>query len=369
MSESPNDTDAGSADNMATAKTRSPIERAVVWTLIGGLGVLLGVEYLSLNSYNTTLAALDRIRSDPEAMVSLSEARKTMISGSPSEATRKGSASTEIVELKWFSLFKDYRVSLITESGENDPIVIAFSTPIAPQEAASETPLAVNDPLPGDPRAMGAMPGEAMMTPGQTGGPGATGGRPPQSGRGRRRAPGMLGDVQQEWVQAELGMTPEQIEKLPGVAQAVLSGVDFASFREMTEDQRQAARQELESKIEAGVKDVLDEEQFGRARQLMLQRMGPAAFSRADVALELGLDDSQRQQAGELTAQIRLAQRELGFGASPQARDEAAATFNGLLLDMLTDDQTGKWQGMLGAPPEKGPEEEPPRRPQRPTGE
>ena len=90
-------------------------------------------------------------------------------------------------------------------------------------------------------------------------------------------------------------MTAEQTEKLPEIARAAFSGVDFSSFQNMTEEERRVARQELTEKVESGIKELLDEEQFDRARQLMFQRMGAAAFARADVAAELAFDDSQKE--------------------------------------------------------------------------
>jgi len=375
MSDSAPVRDDFSSDEIEPPKTRSPIERAIVWTLIVGLCGLLGFEYFTLNGYNSTLEALAKIREDPEVLVPLSEVRKSMISGSPSE-TRIKKFGTEKLELKWMSFFKDYQIHLTLESGEDDPNVLGYVTPNAPED----TPVSSGEGwMPEDgsdtsggmgmdmPSGMGGGGGVEHGGPGD-GGPGAGGpgrggpggGAGAQRG-GRRRATGLLGELQQEWVQAELGMTAEQTGKLPDVARAAFSGIDFSSFQSMTDEERQTARQELTEKLESGIKELLDEEQFDRARQLMLQRMGPAAFARADVAADLQLDDSQKKQVEELAPQLRP-QR----GGSPEDGEVA----RNLLLRMLTEEQAGKWEALKGPPSENRPEEgESPGRPSRPLEE
>ena len=122
-------------------------------------------------------------------------------------------------------------------------------------------------------------------------------------------------------------------------------------------------------KGEAAAKELLDDEQFARARELMLQRTGVEALAREDVATELGLDDSQKKQVAELMTELQSSERDFGFRASREERDEAKAPWKALLQDVLSDEQTGKWEALLGAPPEKGPEPEPAARPQRPASD
>lgn len=362
MADTPSTPDDVSPDEAEIPKSRSPVERAIVWTLIAGLCVVLGIEYLSQRGYNSTRVALEELLENPEAMVAMSKVR-TLISGSPSETQAKGKKrGTEVIELRWFSLFKHYQVDLTIEADEADPLLIGLATPGAPAVTpVAAGPAATPEGEGMDPMAMGMMP----MTPGGPGGAGGPGGPGGGGGGFTRRSPGMLGDLEQEWVQAELGMTDEQLAKLPEIAESVRP--DFSSFRDMSNEQRQAARQEMESKSEAAAKGLLDEEQFGRVRELMFQRLGAAAIARDDVATELGLDDSQKKQVAELAGQMRDALRELGFRATHEQREEAAAPWNGLLLEVLNEEQAGKWQAMLGAPPENVPEPEPPQRPQRPA--
>lgn len=375
MSDSAPAPDDVSPDEVETPITRSPIERAIVWTLILGLCGLLGFEYFALNGYNSTLKALAKIREDPEVLVPLSEVRKSMITGSPSE-TKIKKFGTEKLELKWMSFFKEYQINLTLASDEDDPNVLGYTTPNAPEdtpkfsgetsmpEDGSDTSGGMDMSMPSG-MGGGGGGGEHDGPPGGAGGAAGPGRGGPGGGAGaqrggRRQAPGLLGELQQEWVQAELGMTAEQTEKLPEIGRSAFSGVDFSSFQSMTEEERQAARQKLTEKLESGIKELLDEEQFDRARQLMFQRMGPAAFARADVAAELELDDSQKKQVEELAPQLRP-QR----GGSPEDGNVARS----LLLEMLTEEQAGKWEAMKGAPPENRPEENSQARPQRPTSE
>ena len=357
--------DEDSPNEVEAPKTRSPIERAIVWTLIAGLCGLLGFEYFALNGYNSTLKALAKIREDPEVLVPLSEVRQSMISGSPSE-TKIKKFGTEKLELKWISFFKDYQIHLTLASDEKDPNVLGYVTPNAPEE----TPQLLDTPENGADTSGGM---DMSMPPDMDGGGGEDGGPPgggPERGDpiggagaqrgGRRRASGLLAELQQEWVQAELGMSDEQTEKLPEVTRSAISGIEFSSFQSMTNEERQAARQEIGEKLEAGVKELLSEQQFNRARQLMLHRMGPAAFARADVAAELELDDSQKKQVEELVPQLRP-QRS-------RPSEDGEFTRN-LLLEMLTEEQVGKWAAMKGPPPENRPEEGSQARPQRPTSD
>jgi hypothetical protein len=350
--------DEDSPNEVEAPKTRSPIERAIVWTLIAGLCGLLGFEYFALDGYNSTLKALDKIREDPEVLVPLSEVRQSMISGSPSE-TKIKKFGTEKLELKWMSFFKDYQIHLTLASDEKDPNVLGYVTPNAPEE----TPQLLDVPEDGTDTSGGM---EMSMPPDMDGGGGEDGGPPgggPERGAqrgGRRRASGLLAELQQEWVQAELGMSDEQTEKLPEVTRSAISGIEFSSFQSMTNEERQAARQEIGEKLEAGLKELLDEQQFNRARQLMLHRMGPAAFARADVAAELELDDSQKKQVEELAPQLRPQRR------GPPEDGEIARN---LLLEMLTEEQVGKWAAMKGHPPGNRPKDGSQARRQRPNSD
>ena len=111
-------------------KPRSPVERVIVW---GGIAILLGVlafEARQKYSYDPTVSQLRKLLSeDTEKYMKLSEIRPLII-GSPSEEKLPHARKAyHRINLKWPSLFKDYRVELIVESEGNDPLVAGFSTP------------------------------------------------------------------------------------------------------------------------------------------------------------------------------------------------------------------------------------------------
>jgi len=358
------------------SKKRSPVERAIVWSMIAGLLVIVGIEATAKNGYDSTRTAVqDRISSDPEGDVSYSEVQ-TLLTGYFSEVQADGPrvggiATSQYITYRWFSLFKNYELRLTIETGEDDPLVLGFETPEAPTPPV----VASEDQQDGDDEAGGfGGPGDGAGFGGGGGGGGfahnaeepagtASGGGGGRSRRGPRRAPGLLGDIQQEWVQSELGMTPEQIEKVTETAETVRP--DFSSFREMSPEERAAAFLAVEMEGETGAQKILDEEQFARARELMLQRVGISALTRDDVQAELELTDPQRTQVTELSGELRAALRELGFRATSEARDQAAAPWKALLLEVLTEEQAGRWQAMLGEPAQNRPDPE--SRPRRPA--
>ena len=88
--------------------------------------------------------------------------------------------------------------------------------------------------------------------------------------------------------------------------------------------------------------------------------MGPAAFARADVAAELELDDSQKKQVEELVPQLRPQRR------APSEDGEIARN---LLLEMLTEEQVGKWAAMKGPPSGNRPEDGSQARRRRPNSD
>ena len=382
------------ADERETPKGRSPVERLIVWSLIGVLVVVVGIEAASKNGYDKTFAAVQDRFINKEGMNRLSDLRPD-ISGWPSEKESDGqkvggTAANKVIALKWFSFFKHYEIQLTVEASEEDPALISYATPDAAEPEPIKTAGGSGEDVAagggmdgygGSPTA--AMPGGGF-SPGGPGGFGAPGGGGPggggpggggpgggqRGGRGRP-SPGLLGDVEQEWVQAELGMTEDQLAKLPEIVASIRP--DFSTLQSLPEEERRAAflgmNSEMEAKGEAAAKEILDDEQFARARELMFQRLGSEAFAREDVATELGLDESQKKQVADLMAELQGAERALGFRVSREERDEAKGPWKALLQDVLSDEQTGKWEALLGAPPEKGPEPEPPARPQRPASD
>ena len=381
MSESLPTSEDAPVDSAVPVKKRSPVERALVWSLIAGGLVVAGVEGAAKYGYDTTRVSVQElIARDPEGVVKLSEVQK-LVSGVSSRTESDGTlvggiAARRTLKYRWFSIFKpeEYQITLSVEAGEEDPLVLNFETSKAPVPqpilmAGGEGELEGEDGstgFGGGGGGGGGFGGGGGMQhdaeePGGTGSGGGGGRRQ----RGPRRSAGMLGDLQQEWVQTELGLTAEQIDQIGEIASGARP--DYSSFREMSPEERTAALRAIEQQGETGAQQVLDEEQFARARELMLQRVGVAALLRDDVQVELALTDAQKTQVGELSSELRAALREAGFRASQEERDHAAAPWKALLLEVLTEEQSGRWEAMLGEPPEHRPDAQ--ARPQRPPAD
>lgn len=161
-------------------KPRAPVERVIVWGGIAVLGCVLAFEARQKYSYDPTVTQLRKVFSeDTEKYVKLSEIQK-MISGSPTRVTAPHERKAyNTIDLKWPSLFKDYRVQLIVERDGADPLVAGFTTPggtdpepvAKPGNSSATATASVNPTMP--PGMSGMMP---MMGP--PGGPGGPGGRP-----------------------------------------------------------------------------------------------------------------------------------------------------------------------------------------------
>ena len=334
---------------------RSPVEK-IVWVVIALVIAGLGLELYAKNSYEKTMAQLDDVfnMASPGEQ-RLSDVRK-MISGLTSFGTAVQSQKTssqEEVEVSWLSLSGKYSCTLVLEKGGEDPVVAWYKmddagaaivyevtndneVPVADYEMSGTT--AGGDPPAGH-GAEGAPGG---------GGPGAGGG---PGGGGRRGPRGLLGILGEEDVIAEINLTPEQTEKLNGLADTLQ--VDFASLREASDEERTAILEKARTDTEGAVKEVLDESQFLRAWQIDLQRTGPSAIARPEVATQLNLTDEQNAKVAEVVAEASAARRaameERNFAAMGGIQEQAGQKIDAV----LTDAQKEQWKELLGPP---GPE-------------
>lgn len=140
-------------------------------------------------------------------------------------------------------------------------------------------------------------------------------------------------------------------------------------------------------RIEEEVKQILNEGQFHRFEQLVLQFEGPTAVMRPEIGEVLGLTDQQREQIREIMAEARPEGRrggEFGQGGgqrgqggqgggvgqgggqrgqggeagqgqrptppTPEEMEARRKELEAKLMSVLTADQKAKWQSMLGAP-------------------
>lgn len=122
------------AENEPQKKTRSTLERCVVWGLIGGLGVVCLIEARAQFGYAQSLDTLQQAIADADPQLTLAEARKCM-SFAPSESGPVPDGDRDGFKYEWFSVFKSGQFVLsVKASRDAEPLVVGFSTPGAPEE-------------------------------------------------------------------------------------------------------------------------------------------------------------------------------------------------------------------------------------------
>lgn len=344
-------------------KPRSPVERVIVWGGIAVLGCVLAFEARQKYSYDPTVSQLRKAFSeDTEKYVKLSEIER-MISGSPTRVTAPHDKKAyNTIDMKWPSLFKDYRVQLIVENEGTDPLVAGFSTPggtdpepVAKPANSSTTASAPPSmppnmagmmPMMGPPGGPGAAGGRGPGRPGAAGRPGAeTGGGPPGGGQPRGR--GLLGIAQREEVVAELKLTEEQTAKLIELQTGARSA--FQSLQALPEGERAEAMQTMREGQEKSVTEVLDEPQLVRLLQLLWRETGLASLERDDVAKALGLSDEQRGKLSPILADRQSGQRTLR-DATPEDAAQKRKEWDDQLRAVLSEEQAKQWEELLGPP-------------------
>lgn len=336
-------------------KPRSPIERTIVWGGISVLACVLAFEARQKYSYDPSVTQLRKVFSeDAERHVNLSEIEK-LISGSPIKVTAPHERrSYNTIDLKWPSLFKDYRVRLIVEREGEDPLVAGFSTPggTDPESVAEQTDSSATASTP-----PGMPPNMAGMMPmmGPAGGPSGRGtGRPGAEtagaapGGGPPRGRGLLGIAQRKEVVAELKLSEEQTTKLAELQSGVRSS--FQALQAMPEAERAEAMKTMREGQEKSVSELLDEPQFTRLLQLVWREAGLASVERDDVAKALGLTDEQREKLRPILADRQSGLRTLR-DATPETVAQKRKEWDDQLHAVLTDEQAKQWEELLGPPP------------------
>lgn len=340
-------------------KPRSPVERVIVW---GGIAIMLSVlafEARQKYSYDPTVNRLRKTLSeDTEKYLKLSEVR-ALISGSPTEVkTPHERRSYDKIDLKWPSLFKDYRVQLIVEREGVDPLVAGFSTPSGTDPTEQAEKMASNETTSATPPvpSLGSMPmgGAGMMG----GGGGAGAGRPGAAGRpgggaggmgggGAPRGRGLIAMAQREEIVAELKLTEEQSAKLTELQADSRSA--FQTLQALPDDERAAAMKSMREGQEKSVSEVLDAPQFARLLQLLWRETGLASVERDDVAKSLGLSDEQREKLTPILADRQSGQRALRE-APAEVVTQKRQEWDDQLRAVLTEEQVQHWEELLGPP-------------------
>ncbi len=190
---------------------RNPVERVLVWGLIGGLLVVAGVEARAQRGYTMSLDAFQTAFADSEEVqISLGDARKLMALG-PAEVKAPDEHGPfhyyDYYRFSWFSLFKpgDYEITLQV-TGNDEMNVISFSTPAAPlPEWMEESTPSPEEAATSDPGAMGG----GFPAGGGFGGNGS-------GGRGFQPPPNLL--ITKLDINGDDELSAEEIEGSPAVA-------------------------------------------------------------------------------------------------------------------------------------------------------
>jgi hypothetical protein len=169
-------------------------------------------------------------------------------------------------------------------------------------------------------------------------------------------------------VQEELKLSNEQKKKLEKRLQDTVQGAMqfFQKLGGMTPEEREkelhAYVEKAQENLTAFLQGLLQEEQFKRLRQVMLQRDGLLALGNAEVMKELEITDQQRQQffevVQEMQKKIEPLLKEAHNGGKPEEirpkvmkiREEHVSR----IADLLSDTQKKQWKELLGKPLDLG---------------
>jgi Spy/CpxP family protein refolding chaperone len=172
-------------------------------------------------------------------------------------------------------------------------------------------------------------------------------------GRGTSRT----GLLQEEYIQKELELVADQIEKIKTIStesQAETRKL-FEGLRDLSDEERRAKFQELQGKMtearEASAKkvnEVLLPHQKTRLDQLVVQssmRFGGlgGALSREDIAKTLNITDEQKTKLREATEKANKDAEEKIAKIREEARKQVIA-------DVLTSEQRAQFEKMVGEP-------------------
>ena len=117
------------------ARSRSPIERAVVWTIIGALLVALGIELVAFGRYRFALwelsRALEAAADHPDGLTAakVSEVLGGRESVETSQLSYMEMLATRVEVYEWSGLLRNRRLYVYYGGGRNPEVVSILSHP------------------------------------------------------------------------------------------------------------------------------------------------------------------------------------------------------------------------------------------------
>ncbi|MCB8933092.1 MAG: hypothetical protein M9921_00455 [Fimbriimonadaceae bacterium] len=173
-------------------------------------------------------------------------------------------------------------------------------------------------------------------------------------GRGGQRGGGAA-LLRRADVQKELNLSATQIEsinaKLPaGQGRGQGAGQTRGQGAGQGGGQARGQNAEARAQMMEAIKGILDAKQFQRFQELELQRSGPSALARQDVAEKLKLSDAQKESIQSINQEQQQAMRDMrqSGGVDPEEMAKMREETGKKLLAVLTDGQRKQWEGMLG---------------------
>jgi hypothetical protein len=189
-------------------------------------------------------------------------------------------------------------------------------------------------------------------------GPGGRGGRGMggfgMMGRGGGGSMMTLMLLNNEKVQKELEIVPEQKEKLDALRQEQRQAMpDFRGMRDLSEEERRAKMDEMRKKMEkqgeemqAKIKEILLPNQLERLNQIRVQVLGSRAIMDAEVQKQLGITEEQKKKMTDLGQEMMGKFRDAQ--GDREKIQELLKESEKQVKDVLTADQKEKLEKMKG---------------------
>ena len=174
---------------------------------------------------------------------------------------------------------------------------------------------------------------------------------------------GLLAQIGAPYIAEELRLSEEQQEGIEALLESVRETgrsavpVPDNGGEPLTDEQKAEYRAALDRAAAeenlAAVKrlrEILDETQFARLRQIWLQQIGLEGVIQPDVAEEIGLTEVQRATLEKMYAQELERNRAIPADRDPEDEQTYREEWRQQWTGELTDEQRGKWSEMLGPP-------------------
>ena len=156
---------------------------------------------------------------------------------------------------------------------------------------------------------------------------------------------GILASITDPANAAELGLSQNQVERLVAlIKQHELKLLDFSSqVRNLPSAERRKKEKENLREVENQGFALLSEQQRATAEKWRLQKLGPMALLESETASQLGVTPEQVAKFDNILEGRSALSRSMG-------REKAGEEIQKRLVEVLTEEQKGKWTLLAGTP-------------------